>query len=166
MSFFGTEKIKQLKTDRDQKQNKDKVVQSDSSGFSLIIPSESEWNMWWNNFTVVFFVIYIVLTPVLISRNDMISKSDQAILLIFDVVFMLDRVLDLFVGFKKQDGSEETEIGTVVYLNLSPKFFTEVVIGFGPQIFLMSEGGTINSLFYGLFKLPRYTRLFEMDGQI
>jgi hypothetical protein len=71
--------------------------------------------MWWNNFTVVFFVIYIVLTPILISKSVMMSKSDQAILLIFDIVFMLDRVLDLFVGFKKQDGTEETEIGTVIY---------------------------------------------------
>ena len=30
----------------------------------------------------------------------------------------------------------------------------------------MSDEGSINALFYGLFKLPRYTRLFEMDGQI
>ena len=76
MSFFGSEKIKQLKTTRDKMINKDNVEQSEPFGISLIIPSESEWNMWWNNFTVVFFVIYIVLTPLLISGNNMISKSD------------------------------------------------------------------------------------------
>ena len=44
-------------------------------------------------------------------------------LLIFDVVFMTDRVVDLFVGYKNPDGIVEVSLPTVISRNLSFKFF-------------------------------------------
>ena len=47
--------------------------------------------------------------------------------------------------------------------NISFKFFLEIIISFGPLFFGVEE---LHSLYYAIFKIPRYLRLFEMDGQI
>ena len=44
-------------------------------------------------------------------------------LLIFDVVFMTDRIVDLFVGYKNPDGKLEVSLPAVMSRNLSFKFF-------------------------------------------
>jgi hypothetical protein len=83
-------------------------------------------------------------------------------LLAFDIIFMIDRILDLFVGFNTSKG-EEKRLAVVFMNNISAKFFIEMVISFGPLFFDLSN---LNTLYYVIFKIPRYGRLFEMDGQI
>ena len=55
--------------------------------------------MQWNNFTNIVFVVWIFYAPMPISMNTRLTQEAMGNLLIFDVIFMLDRVLDLFVGF-------------------------------------------------------------------
>lgn len=55
--------------------------------------------MWWNNFVNIVFVIWVFYAPMPICLGTRLTSEAINYLLIFDVVFMLDRVLDLFVGF-------------------------------------------------------------------
>jgi hypothetical protein len=57
-----------------------------------------------NNIIVVIFVIYIVILPLFISFNHTLTDSDFYSMLMFDLVFIFDRFLDLFVGYYKEDG--------------------------------------------------------------
>lgn len=77
---------------------------------------------------------------------------------------MIDRVLDLFVGHYTPSGFLEHRLSAVFLQNISTKLFIEIIVGFGPlMVFDMSQ---INTMYYAAFKVPRYSRLFEMDGQI
>jgi hypothetical protein len=84
------------------------------------------------------------------------------VLLIFDILFMIDRVLDLFVGYYTPNGFLEHKISTTILQNISTKFFLEIVISFGPLIFFQTDN--LNTIYYAIFKIPRYSRLFEIDG--
>lgn len=84
-------------------------------------------------------------------------------LLIFDIVFLMDRILDLLVGYQKADQTDETILWLVILKNLNWNIFAECLYVFGPFFFNLT---TLNSIFYFLFKLPRYTRFFEMESVI
>ena len=82
-------------------------------------------------------------------------------LLWFDILFMMDRIADLFAGFYRPDGQIETKLSNVIEHNISSKLFLEFVISFGP---LFLDVTTLNTLHYAMFKVPRYVRLFEIDN--
>jgi hypothetical protein len=48
---------------------------------------------------------------------------------------MLDRFLDLFVGYYNPNGKLEHKLYAVVMTNMSFKFWLEIFIGFGPIAF-------------------------------
>ena len=135
----------------------------DSEPSRFIIPPYSYWNMQWNNFTNIVFIFWIFYAPIPISSKTSLDLGSLNILLIFDVIFMLDRILDLFAGFHKPDGTEETRLTHVIWQNLSSKIVIEFCVGFGPYFFRILD---LHSLSYAAFKIPRCARLFEMDGQI
>ena len=129
----------------------------------MIISPNNYWNMQWNNFTQVIFVLYIFLTPMFVSESITMSSTKMSILMLFDIIFMIDRFLDLFAGFYDPNGDIETNVSKVISQNLSAKFFIEAIVSFGPLYF---EQENLNTIIYTMFKIPRYTRLFEIDGQI
>ena len=81
--------------------------------------------------------------------------------MIFDTIFMLDRVFDLFVGYYNPNGFLEHRLSHVLYQNISSKFFLEIIISTVPLIVYAFDQ---NSLYYAFFKILRYARLFEMDS--
>ena len=81
----------------------------------------------------------------------------------FDVTFMIDRIMDLLVGYYRPNGAEEHRLSHVIYSNLSSKFFIEIIVIVCPIIMYKYNS---NSLLYLMFKAPRYIRLFEISGQI
>lgn len=91
--------------------------------------------------------------------------SDRAIgfLYMFDILFLLDRLADLFVGFTRVDGTDETNLVTVMYTNMSSKLLIEIIIGFGP--YMVGVRG-MHTIYFFFFKAYRCTRLFEMDNHI
>jgi hypothetical protein len=91
-----------------------------------------------------------------------LNKADNELLLVFDVIFMLDRFLDLFVGYYNPNGKLEHRLLAVVSTNLSFKLVLEMFVGFGPIVF--SNFIELKSYWYSVFKIPRYGRLFEMDA--
>lgn len=75
----------------------------------------------------------------------------------------------MFLGFYQPDGFEEKRLINVILHNLDYKFYFELVISFGPlwlHSIFVEEHLFDRNIIYGSFKLTRYTRLFEMDGQI
>ena len=82
-------------------------------------------------------------------------------LLIFDMVFIINRFLDLFIGFVNKDGNNETKVWNVIYKNFSSDFYMELVYSFGPLFF-----GEIDSTIYFIFKFPRYNMLFGISHVI
>lgn len=93
------------------------------------------------------------------------DETHEKILIIFDIVFIVDRVLDLLVGYYNADGQMEPSILMVVWTNLDSKFFLEIFISFGHLIFFKLLENR-NSAYYGILKFLRYGRLSELDAQI
>ena len=57
-----------------------------------------------NNVIVLIFLIYMFVMPLCVSFDKTISPSNVTMLMIFDVVLLIDRSLDLFVGYYREDG--------------------------------------------------------------
>ena len=119
--------------------------------------------MQWNNLITTVFVFYIFIAPIFISYDTNFSTEQFKILLFFDILFIQDRIADLFAGFYRPDGQMENKLTNVIEHNITSKLFLEFVISFGPMVWDPKE---INTMVYSLFKLPRYVRLFEIDKQI
>jgi hypothetical protein len=139
----------------------DDIPESDPS--KLIIPPASYWNMQWNNLIQVGFVAWILYAPLVICIDTRLSPEALSYLLVFDILFLLDRVADLFVGFKKADGTEETRLTNVLYQNISMKLLIEIVVGYGPFLFDIER---LHTMYYFFFKVFRCTRIFEMENHI
>ena len=77
---------------------------------------------------------------------------------------MIDRILDLLVGYANPDGTMEHRLYMVIWNNLTSKVFIEMVISFGPMYLLYND--IRNTMYYSFFKLPRYGRIVEMQNQI
>jgi hypothetical protein len=60
--------------------------------------------MQWNNFVVLIFILYMFIFPIYICFEKFMSEDNINSLLIFDILFMIDRSADLFVGSYKLDG--------------------------------------------------------------
>ena len=91
--------------------------------------------------------------------------KDQVILFVFDVVFVIDRTVDLFIGFNRPDGQPETQIINIIKENLTINFFLEIIMSFGPLMILNYDtDGLFNSLEYLYFKIFRLKTLYEIDG--
>ena len=101
--------------------------------------------------------------PVIVSLDQMIAWKYVNWLLVFDICFMFDRFLDLFVGYYNPNGFLEHRLSHVLYQNISSKFFLEIFMSFAP---LLVYKYYRHSVIYVCFKVLRYGRLFEMDSQI
>ena len=130
----------------------------------FIISPGNYWNMQWNNTIQVIFVIYIFMAPILIVESKHVSVSNIKLLLVFDVLFVIDRIMDLFVGFIQPNGQPEYRLYAVVLNNISVKFFLEIFITVAP--IALQNVYHRKSVIYALFKVVRYVRLFEIDGQV
>lgn len=109
-------------------------------------------------------MIYIFLAPILIVESQTVSLKNMKLMLVFDIIFMIDRILDLFVGYYQPNGLMEHRLYAVVLNNISLKFFLEIFISFAPIV--LNKYYNSKSVFYALFKVVRYVRLFEIDGQV
>lgn len=70
----------------------------------MIIPPNNFWNMHWNNFITSVFIFYIFVAPIFISYKTEFEQWQLDILLFFDILFVMDRIADLFAGFYRPDG--------------------------------------------------------------
>lgn len=101
----------------------------------FIINPKNYWNLQWNNFNQIIFVLWIIITPIMVSRSIILSNDSLRVLIYFDLIFMFDRFMDLFVGYFNPNGIMEHKLYAVIYANITPKLFIEIFIGFGPMIF-------------------------------
>ena len=62
--------------------------------------------MLWNNLVILNFIVYVLIIPVVVSFNPILPADTLHMLLIFDIVFFMDRILDLLVGYKKDDQTD------------------------------------------------------------
>ena len=137
--------------------------ESESMFSKLIIHPGNYWLLHINNFIQFIFIIYIFLLPLIVSFDYTMARDHINILLVFDIIFVADRLIDLFVGFYNSNGRIETSMTEVIKQNISTKVFIELIVSFGPFYLDLKD---VDTFIYIAFKIPRYTRLFEMDGQI
>ena len=164
-----TEFLERLKNNEHQKQDEKDPLLIDKKKSRFIISTENIWNLQRNNFIQLVFVCYILICPTIVVNNTYITAKHQGLLLIFDFTFMLDRVFDLFVGFKNPNGNDETSLTQVIRVNLQTqgfKFFQEIFISLMPMVVssVYYPAGESVSTTYGCFKLIRYLRLPEMQS--
>ena len=101
MGSMGGQKVLEM---RERRMNKEIETIPDAEqpcSSKLIIPPNNWWNMQWNNFVTTAFVVYIFIFPIYISYETKLTAEQLNILLIFDLLFMIDRVADLFAGYYK-----------------------------------------------------------------
>lgn len=115
-------------------ENKQQYSEMKRSRF--IISPDNFWNMIRNLIVQFIAIFYIFVAPAIIVSNDIIPEHYKNFLLIFDVVLMMDRVQDLFLGFYN-DGFEEKRLFKVIIANVDYKFFLELVVSFGPLVINM-----------------------------
>ena len=85
-------------------------------------------------------------------------------ILFFDFCFLIDEIIDLFVGFINNQGQAEESLQNVIMKNFSSSFYLEIFYVFGPLILLDSYN--MNALLLFILKLPRFNRLFEVDNAV
>ena len=105
--------------------------------------------------------MFVLPIHVCFYRN--MIPDDISNLLIFDLIFIFDRLADLFVASYTVDGKVDTRLFEVIKKNYDYKFLLEIIVSIGP---LFLDTSHMNSLIYAAFKIPRYARLFEIDSQI
>ena len=144
-----------------ERKNKNKIyIDPDSLNPSrFIIPPNHRLKMHWGNFILIQTIIYVFLLPMFVSFAPILSRDNLNMLIVFDLFFMIDRFLNLFVGFYNKEGEYEPKVMVVIMKNYSSDFYMELVYTFSPFFF---EPHKLNSIYYFLFKIPRYNRLFEI----
>jgi hypothetical protein len=129
----------------------------------IIIPPNNWYNVLKNDSVLLLFILYSILLPYICCLDINISNDDIDLLMTFDYIFVIDRVMDLLVGYINEMNKLEPSITKVIFKNLSLAFFIELFITFIPVFFVGSE---MNSLIFFIVKSPRFLRLFEMEQQI
>ena len=74
--------------------------------------------MHFNNAMLIVLILYVFQVPLFVSYDVILEREHLGTLLMFDFLFMLSRVLDLFVGFKNKDGENEPRLSMVIMKNL------------------------------------------------
>jgi hypothetical protein len=82
----------------------------------------------WNMAMCMVFIYWLFLTPIYISRHQTVGKEEIQTLQIIDLIFMLDRILDLFIGFYNTDGTLENRIYVVIFANLNTNLILEALM--------------------------------------
>ena len=129
----------------------------------FIIDPNNYWKMHFNNLMLIVLILYVFLIPLFVSYSPFLDKDNLKLLLFFDIMFFLSRCLDLFIGFKTKEGEYEPRVSMVVMKNLGSDFYMELIYTFGPFFFDLDN---FNSIYYFLFKFPRFNHLFTMALKI
>lgn len=85
------------------KEQEEEDEEQSSYWSKFIIGPGNYWNMLWNNLVIMNFIAYVLIIPVVVSFNPILDSETLHMLLIFDIVFLMDRILDLLVGYQKAD---------------------------------------------------------------
>ena len=128
----------------------------------IILPG-NYWYMQVQNFVQVIFIVYVTVTPMLVSFDVILSKSNLQLLLLFDIIFLGDKIIDLFVGYYDNLGKPEKLLWRVLVKNFNSNFLIESGIVIIP---LLLDPDHLNSIIYFMLKIPRYIRFFEMENCI
>jgi hypothetical protein len=130
----------------------------------MIIPPQNWYNLIKNDIVLCLFIFYSVYLPYYCCLGLELPRSDVEILMLFDIVFMVDRFLDLLEGYINENNKLEPSITKVVFKNLSLSFFIELFITFIPLFFkTFFFKKSWNALLFFAIKSPRFLRLFEME---
>ena len=118
------------------------------------------------NDTVLFlFIVYSFYMPLVAFQGPYILER----LTIFDWCFVLDRTVDLFVGYYNENGSLETSVFKVIHNNIAYTFFLELLISFGPctafdWFYESDDESKLPAELFFIFKVFRYVRMFELES--
>lgn len=102
----------------------------------FIISQNSYMNMIKNDIAFALFICYSIYLPVVICFSTEISTHHQKNLYLFDLIFVLDRFSDLFVGFVNKKGVIENSVLKTIMNNLSFEIFLEILITLAPTYFI------------------------------
>ena len=121
--------------------------------------------MQFDNLMILILILYVFLIPLYVSYSSILERHHLGNLLFFDIMFMASKIVDLFIGYYTKEGPLEPRFPMVLMRNLtnSNDFLMEIVYTFGPFFFDLNN---LNSIYYFLFKFPRFNNLFMMAMKI
>ena len=129
----------------------------------FIISKGSFLNMVKNDIVFIFFVIYSIYLPLVVSFDIKLQDDNYQTLFLFDMIFVFDRFSDLFVGFVNNKGTLEPNLCKTIVNNLSFEPFFEIFISFFPLYFKDEKLG-LDSLTYFLIKTPRIKTMIDSSA--
>ena len=100
----------------------------------FIMMPDNFWKIQQNYMMLFIFIIWLFLTPIKVSHDTFMSDKDVNSLLTFDIIFMVDRILDLFVSFYNPNGLVEHKLHAVILNNISYNLFLEFAISIVPLV--------------------------------
>ena len=89
-------------------------VLADPEPHRFIISKGSLLNMIKNDVVFIFFVIYSIYLPLVVSFDIKLQNESYNTLFVFDLIFIFDRFSDLFVGFVNKKGVIDISWGGLV----------------------------------------------------
>ena len=107
--------------------------------------------------------MYALVLPIQVAEKEKLGPNKFLLLMCFDFIFMIDKIIELFIGVIDKTGCPEKSVTNVIMKNFSSSFWLELLYIWGPFLFLddLTDGLQIF-----LFKFPRFNRLFERDTAI
>ena len=90
-----------------------------------------------NDIALCLFIIYSIYLPMVIAEAEFLSDEHYRNLVLFDIIFILDRFSDLFVVFINKQGIPEPSLYKVIMNNISFEIFLEILLTVAP-VFLIN----------------------------
>ena len=85
--------------------NAPKLNDDKSPPSRFIIRVNSYWNMIKNDITFCLFILYMFVMPILTSAGKTLTREAYEDLGYFDLIFLADRIGDLFVSYINSNGT-------------------------------------------------------------
>ena len=105
MAMMGETMIFELDRDRIMaSQEKEREEMTNSKMSKLILMPDNFWKMHFDNQMIFVLIVWLFLVPIKVCQAQYMSNEDVQMLLAFDIIFILDRLQDLFVTFYNPNG--------------------------------------------------------------
>ena len=115
MRFLGEQTVHDLYQAKQKLQNKTVLEEIPPSRF--IIHPKNFRKMWWDNFLLIATIIYLFQLPLYVCHDKYLTWRNFFLLSNFDFIFIIDSIINLFIGFYDKDGEYEPKIVVVILKN-------------------------------------------------
>jgi hypothetical protein len=112
MNYLSPDEVEELiiRSNKARGYNEDALEEADDSSSYFVINPNNTLLYHWCNFVQLSFIMWIFLMPYHVSVYQDMKYEQIEFLLLFDIIFIIDRFIDLLVGFYRPNGDLEERL--------------------------------------------------------